>query len=159
MATQQNAQSNLSAILRGAPPTATAQQKGAMVMPGTGHIRFFKKASVVKAERTWRDMLRPVRDALPAPYEGPVAVGITMTFPHTSGTAKKRLGDTVPLGKRPDIDNLAKALLDTMTQMLFWHDDGQIYQLTLSKWRGPMPNTVITVIPGNSDGDTIRVEV
>ena len=70
-----------------------------------------------------------------------------MVFPYTSSLPKRvtASGRFVPLDKRPDIDNLSKSLLDTMTQMQFWRDDGQIYGLSLRKLRGADPRTEITI--------------
>lgn len=156
--TTTKAQPVLRARIRGVAPTATAQQKGAMVMPD-GHIRFYKKASVLKAERTWWEMLRPVRDRLPEPYCGPVRISVELTFPHLASTPKRTLGRTVPLDKRPDIDNLVKSLLDTLTAMNFWRDDGQVYSLAIAKRRGPEPGVALEIWPSGADGrDEICVE-
>lgn len=55
---------------------------------------------------------------------------------HTrSGAAYKsreqegKIGHTV----KPDVDNLAKQLLDAMTRLRFWDDDRQIVELTCRK--------------------------
>lgn len=134
-------------VLPGVPPTATAQQKGAFVIPGTNRIRFYTKKEVRQAENTWHAMLLPHRHESGATIEGPVALGILMVFPYTASLPKlvTAAGRYVPLDKRPDIDNLIKSLLDTMTQMQFWRDDGQLYGATLYKFRGAEPRTEITV--------------
>ena len=94
-----------------------------------------------------------------AGWKGPISVHVTLVYPHLAGTAKKRLGSVVPLGKRPDIDNIAKSLLDTMTSMEFWHDDGQIYGLTLLKFRGPEPRAAISIYPEvHEHGNEINVD-
>jgi len=132
-------------FLAGTPPTATAQQKGVYVRQG--RARFYVKAKVRRAERTWFSRLYPYRRALAQPLDGPVLVSIRLVFPFTADTSKKtRLaGRNIPHGRRPDIDNLVKALLDTMTKMRFWHDDGQIFALCVAKYRGAKVGTTIHV--------------
>jgi Holliday junction resolvase RusA-like endonuclease len=39
-----------------------------------------------------------------------------------------------PHGRRPDIDNLCKAVMDAMTDAKLIHDDGSIYHLSADKW-------------------------
>ena len=131
--------------LSGVPPTATAQQKGVFVRNGRAH--FFTKAKVKAAERTWRDMLTPHRAAIGETIDAPVGVSVRFVFPYLASTPKRivKAGIEIPQGRRPDIDNLLKALLDTMTQMTFWRDDGLIVSLHAEKWRGPEPRTDITV--------------
>lgn len=135
----------ISFTLEGVPPTATAQQKGAFVMGG--HVRFFKKAKVKAAERTWREMLTPHRAAIGETIDAPAGVSVRFVFPYLASTPKRivKAGREIPQGRRPDLDNLLKALLDTMTQMTFWRDDGLITALHTEKWRGPEPRTEITI--------------
>jgi len=47
--------------------------------------------------------------------------------------------------KRPDLSNLVKILEDTMTQVGFWVDDSQIFQLHLSKWNLNKPKIEIKI--------------
>ena len=35
---------------------------------------------------------------------------------------------------KPDVDNMAKLLIDVMTECGYWHDDGQVSQLLLTKY-------------------------
>lgn len=121
-------------------PTATAQQKGAFV-GGDGRVHFFTKKAVVDAENGWADILRPAREVFGPPLAGPVALRIDLLFPYVGATPKRvrAIGEWTPLDRRPDLDNLLKALLDTMTRLAFWLDDGQIYALEARKLRAPTP--------------------
>jgi Holliday junction resolvase RusA-like endonuclease len=52
-----------------------------------------------------------------------------------------------PIGK-PDCDNLAKAVLDCITQLgCFWRDDSQVVHLTISK-EYTLPPPGLVVAPG-----------
>ena len=119
------------------PPRHTAQQKGCMVRNGRPH--FFKKASVVRSER---NTLSLVRDSLPEgfkPFGGPVAVRVRLCWPYRR-TERKRVvesGREVWNAVRPDLDNLAKGILDILTRALVWRDDGQVARLVLEKVWGP----------------------
>lgn len=74
------------------------------------------------------------------PIEGPVSLTLTFSFPRPKkhyGTGKKastlRLdAPRTHLGK-PDADNLAKAVMDAMTELQFWKDDGQVWSLMVQK--------------------------
>ena len=119
------------------PPRHTAQQKGCMVRNGRPH--FFKKASVAREERA---ALALVRNSLPEgfkPFGGPVAVRLRLCWPYRR-TERKRVvasGREVWHAVRPDLDNLAKGILDTLTAARVWGDDGQIARLVLEKSWGP----------------------
>lgn len=124
-------------------PTATAQQKGAFVR--NGRVRFFEKKNVTAARATWWHVLEGARRQLARPLEGPVWLGAMFVWPYTSATGK-RVRDSrelLPMDKRPDVDNVLKAMLDTMTTIGFWLDDGQIASLAATKWRGPSPLVVV----------------
>jgi Holliday junction resolvase RusA-like endonuclease len=46
--------------------------------------------------------------------------------------------------KKPDLDNLAKAVLDALTDINFWRDDSQITKLTIQKeWADILPEGMI----------------
>lgn len=125
------------------PPTTTAQQKGAFVC--NGKVRFFTKAKVKQAEQTWWHILEPARKQLSAPLEGAVSVKIVLVYPHNKSTPKKQLTNKLPIYARPDVDNLVKSLLDTMTHMAFWRDDSQVAILHIEKWRGPEPGIELLI--------------
>ena len=45
----------------------------------------------------------------------------------------------VPMTARPDFDNIAKALCNTMTKLRFWKDDAEVYHGTVRKFWGETP--------------------
>ena len=69
------------------------------------------------------------RHAPAAPLEGPVHLQLHFRLP-----APKRCKVTQqPHAHKPDLDNLAKAVMDALTQCGFWIDDGQVCRITASK--------------------------
>lgn len=70
----------------------------------------------------------------PAPIELPVALSLTFFMPRPKALMTARAPDGfVPHVGRPDCDNLAKSVLDAMTQCGWWRDDSQVYQLQVCK--------------------------
>jgi Holliday junction resolvase RusA-like endonuclease len=56
---------------------------------------------------------------------------------------RKLSGQELP-AKKPDIDNLAKLVLDALNGV-YWQDDNQIVQLSLSKQYSEEPRTVVRI--------------
>ncbi len=136
------------------PPKATSQMKGACRV-GNG-IRFFKKANVAAAERDLVSLLTAHRPADYSAIEsGPVHVSVLFVWPYRKSEPKRRTTDGALLDcdTRPDVDNLAKLLLDAMTRCGFWRDDGQVSDLRIAKLWGPDPGISIRI-----DSPTSRVE-
>jgi len=65
---------------------------------------------------------------LPAsPITGPVAVCIHYQMPRPKNLMRKRDPEgQFPHTKKPDLDNMNKAVLDALTQSGMWHDDSQV---------------------------------
>ena len=82
------------------------------------------------------------------PYSDAVGVEIVFALPvPKSFSAKRRAaalaGDIHP-AKRPDIDNLAKAVIDAMNAVVY-DDDRQIVNLRLRKVYAEVPETRVSV--------------
>ena len=81
------------------------------------------------------------RPFIPAvPWEGPVRVSVVFRLARPQGHYGRANG--VPYLKsdaphyhtgKPDADNMAKAVLDTITALGIWHDDAQVCQLDTLK--------------------------
>ena len=68
------------------------------------------------------------------PTEKPVIVQITAVFPRTKGMIhKKKPMPRVPHAKKPDSDNVAKAVCDALNQIA-WRDDSQCHYLIVQKF-------------------------
>jgi Holliday junction resolvase RusA-like endonuclease len=81
------------------------------------------------------------------PLQGPVAVTITAIMRPPSSASKKRLAamlgwETYPT-KKPDMDNIVKAVMDGMTGVAF-RDDAQVVNLTVYKRWGAEPRLDVT---------------
>jgi len=143
-------------LIKGEPSTITAQQKGV-----SWKSRTFFTITAVKAEaRRFRRELHIwngtefVRPKEPfQPIEGPLHVSVKFVFPFTDDQARRhadKLSDPqfeIHHGCRPDIDNSLKLLLDTLTKLRVWGDDGQIDDLNIHKRRGTVPRIAIAVRP------------
>lgn len=64
-----------------------------------------------------------------APLDGPLAVRIEFVMPRPSGCPKRTTPAAV---KRPDVDKLARAVLDALSAVV-WRDDSQVVDLHASK--------------------------
>jgi len=88
----------------------------------------------------------------PEPWRGPVEVRLAFTFKrpkihYRQGRFSDQLRDDVPYyhTKKPDADNLSKAVLDAMTMLGFWKDDSQVASLLVMKQYGYYQGVVVEV--------------
>lgn len=102
----------------------------AFYKPGLG-VRMYDSGSA----EGWKGQIalaaRPVLPA--APLDGPIRVDIDFRFPRPKGhygtgknAAVLKPGAPFWHTAKPDGDNLAKAVLDALTQLSLWHDDAQV---------------------------------
>jgi Holliday junction resolvase RusA-like endonuclease len=76
-------------------------------------------------------------------HTGPTTVGVVFVYPHTKQSAKQ--GHSVPKTTRPDVDNLAKSVLDCMVDAGWMEDDNIVVELILRKIYAPDPQVVIDI--------------
>lgn len=92
--------------------------------------------------RPWRDAVRhEAADAMngAVPFDGPIQVTITFMLPKPGSV--RRYHPTV----RPDIDKLARATLDGLTDGGVWRDDAQVVHMDVRKEYGATPGAHVTV--------------
>lgn len=89
-----------------------------------------------------------------APFDGPVELklqvftGIPKSYPKAKALAA-RLGKIAPT-KKPDIDNVVKAVCDSLNEVV-WIDDVQVVDLHVSKRFGDEPCIIAIVTPLDLD--------
>lgn len=66
----------------------------------------------------------------------------------------------IPHAKKPDVDNLAKAVLDVCTTLRVWHDDAQVVDLRVRKVyhadKGGTPGLQLTIKPYEGGQDEVE---
>ena len=104
----------------------------------------------------WRKAVRQATEAIIYatadtyfPLSGPLYCELEVLLPRPERLMRKKdpEGALWAPNKRDDVDNLAKAILDAMTEAGAWEDDGQIVRLeVLKKWhaKGESPGAVIS---------------
>lgn len=123
---------SLTIWIPGQPPTVTAQQQ---IITKTGRVVYGKK--VTEARQILEGRLS---EHVPAePFTE--ALCVTAIWCWSRAGKKKSEWKTT----RPDLDNLAKMLLDTMTKLCFWKDDAIVVQLSLTKIWNQEPGIKITI--------------
>lgn len=108
-----------------------------------------------KAVAPWR---ADIREALLQELEagghqqldGAVTVLLTFVMPRPASTPKRR---TPPAVKRPDIDKLARAVLDAIGSAGVWRDDSQVTNLHAYKRLAEIGETSGVVIEIEEDSD------
>ena len=105
---------------------------------GKGRPRFARGGHAY-TPKTTRDYERAIREAFenaperpPEPFSGPIAVCI-MTYRQLPKSTPKSVSSE-PDTHKPDIDNVAKVVLDALNGVA-WADDSQVVSLTVSKLR------------------------
>jgi Holliday junction resolvase RusA-like endonuclease len=85
----------------------------------------------------WKGLIaQSVRPHLaPTPHDVPLRVDIDFYFHRPGRLLRKRDPDgAIPHTSKPDRDNLDKAVMDALTQIQFWRDDGQACEGTIRKF-------------------------
>jgi Holliday junction resolvase RusA-like endonuclease len=95
------------------------------------------------------------RDAGLTRADKPVSIEIVATFgrprSHLNKSGVKRSAPTLP---RPDVDNVAKAVLDGLQDVL--GDDTKVARLTVEKEWGSAGRTTVRVTTGHDEGGADR---
>jgi len=103
-----------------------------------------------ETSRDWKNYVRlcVAQDFPGAPLREPVALDLVFYLPIPKGFSRKRrkaaiAGELLPTG-RPDIDNLAKAVLDALLGVAI-EDDRLVVALSAAKLYGPVPGVQIII--------------
>lgn len=70
-----------------------------------------------------------------SPIDTPITLTINFFLPRPKSMEGKKHDDgCIPCCKKPDADNLAKAVMDCLTQDGWWKDDSYVYALNVRKF-------------------------
>lgn len=128
------------------PIVPTPQRRARATVIG-GHARMYTDSKQRRDEQNIRSYLY---GHLPegAPFQGPIRLTFTawMPIPSSYSTKKALMAEQgiIQHTVRPDLDNLAKCLKDSLTGVL-WVDDRQIVSLQAEKRYGQLPGWSIVV--------------
>ena len=75
-----------------------------------------------------------------------IAIHFFMPIPSSISNKKKQQLQYMPHTKKPDIDNLIKAVMDAINYTNLWEDDSHIWCLMSSKTYSDEPQCQITII-------------
>jgi len=119
-------------IPRGQPRARGVKTKG-------GNVRMWTPSTAEAWKGEIADAVKPYLNG--NPWTGPLCVRIYHYFQrpkshYGTGRNKHRVKDSAPSRhtQTPDVDNLAKAALDALTQVGLWRDDCQVVNLLVSKF-------------------------
>jgi len=92
------------------------------------------------------DIAARTKDAFAEPLEGPVSVEIRAIFEPPKSWTKKKTQELLWRAhtQRPDLDNVAKSILDGMNGIAF-NDDSQVADLRVIKLWGAPAKTLVRI--------------
>lgn len=133
----------------GDPPTQTHQSRLRAFKIGQ-HCRIVKAkpdAKTVAFQEQLKTHIAAIRANLGTDFicAGPVHLHIYFEFPFLK--SHKATGSRIPKVTRPDLDNMAKTILDALTDAGAFEDDSQVTHLEMVKAYGPIPQVVVTINP------------
>jgi len=135
-------------------PPKTTGQAAARIMKRRDGTMFVGKFASGKGKAAQNDLMTLLMPHRPErPLEGALHVRVTWRYPWRKSESKRiRALGTAPCTTRPDADNIAKMVLDCMTRLAFWTDDGQIAELVVRKYWGNESGIHIEAHEMNRDG-------
>lgn len=134
--------------IAGDPPTQTHQARLRAFKIGQ-HCRIVKAkpdAATVAFQAQLKEQVVSLRTKLDREVlcTGPVKLSITFEFAYLR--SHRSTGSRIPKVSRPDLDNMAKTILDALTEAGAFDDDSQVAHLEMLKVYGPTPCTTISII-------------
>lgn len=111
-----------------------------------GRIRTFNPQKSEREQIQWQIKSQFKED----PFTIPLALDMIFLMPipeSSSGIKKKQMANgLIAHTKKPDLDNLAKFILDAMNNLVF-KDDSQVIEIRMKKIYSSKPGTVVRIIP------------
>lgn len=104
-----------------------------------GHARAYTDARQMSEEASLAEVLRA---SVPVGWsaDGPYCVHVVAWFARPGRLKRKadRGSGMVPHIAKPDVDNIAKLVLDAATRAGVWRDDALVYRLEVERWYLPL---------------------
>lgn len=127
-------------------PTATFQAK--KLARNGKFVKLIDSEKSLSVKEWWRWVLEDSRPDVP--MSGPITIHAQLRWKAPANQSTKRRiaqsPDGEPKVSKPDLDNLCKAMLDTMVQLGYMNDDGQVYSLNLQKYNDWEKGGLVIVI-------------
>ena len=114
------------------PPTVTAQDHHRVSVSKHGKVSVYRDKTLQDARQILEKAFMPYAPS--TPLEGPLSVTIGLYYPYRKcDSAAAKDGATVWKVTRPDLDNLAKELLDALVSCGFFADDSLVADFHMYK--------------------------
>ena len=86
-----------------------------------------------------------IKNSLKKRLEGALELNLIFCMPIPKSISKKKREQLHYVIKKPDVDNLAKAVMDAMNNTGIWEDDSHIASLQVKKIYSEEPRCLITI--------------
>ena len=86
-----------------------------------------------------------IKNTLKNRLVGALELNLTFCMPIPKSISKKKREQLHYVTKKPDVDNLAKAVMDAINQVGIWEDDSQVSRLVVSKIYSDEPRCIISI--------------
>lgn len=120
--------SQISIMVKGNP---VAQPRPRATIRG-GKIRVYNKST----SNEWKgSVMAAFKDYINLNIDAPVNIEIMYYMKRPKSMLRKKdIFDIIPHIKKPDLDNLNKAVLDALTSARVWVDDSRVFNISASKF-------------------------